>query len=138
MVHPSYPIVVSKEKICKTFPSFSNYRDTRCLLKPHPIRQVDPVALQVPSHIGWVCFLDYPLHCLVATTKTHHSSTTSYLPVFVIHELYFSGQPSNQTNSSVVPLGRVRLCNTFSMRYWLSEIYCSSSGSQLSFTSSSL
>ena len=78
-----------KEKIGTTCPSLSNYWDTKCLLKPHPIRQVDPVALQVPSHIGWVCFLDCLSHCLVATPGTHHSATTSYLSVSVIHELFF-------------------------------------------------
>ena len=54
MVHLPNPLVVLKEKMGKTCPGLSNYGDTRCLLKPHPIRQVDPVALQVPSHIGWV------------------------------------------------------------------------------------
>ena len=138
MVHLPYPIVVSKEKIGKTCPSLSNYGDTRCLLKPHPIRQVDPVALQVPSHIGWVCFLICPSHCLAATPGTHHSATTSYLSVSFIHEFYFPGQPFHRTNISFVPLVRVRLCKTFSIRYWLSEIFCSSSGYQMPLTSSSL
>ena len=138
MVHLPYPLVVSKEKIGKACPSLSNYADTRCLLKPHPIRQVDPVALKVPSHIGWVCFLDCSSHCLVATPGTHHSATTSYLSVSVIHEFYFSGQPSHRTNISFVPLGRVRLRKTFSMRYWSFEISCSFSGYQLPLTFSSL
>ena len=56
MVHLPYQIVVLKEKMGKTCPSFSNYGDTSSLLEPHPIRQIDPVALQVSSHIGWVCF----------------------------------------------------------------------------------
>ena len=60
MVHFPYQIVDLKEKMGKTCPGLSNYGDTRCLLKPHPILQVDPVALQVPSHIGLVCFLDCP------------------------------------------------------------------------------
>ena len=125
-----------KRKIGKTCPNLLNYGDTRCLLKTHPIRQVDPVALQVPSHRGWVCFLDCPLHCLLATPWTHHLATTSYLSVSLIHELYFSGKPTHRTNNSFVPSGRVRLCKPFSMRYWLSEISCSSSGYQLHFTSS--
>ena len=58
MVYFSYLIDVLKEKMGKTCPGLSNYGYTKCLLKPHPIRQVDPVALQVPSHIVWVCFLD--------------------------------------------------------------------------------
>ena len=138
MVHLTYPIVVSKEKIAKTSPNLSNYGDTRCLLKPHLIRQVAPVALQVPSHIGWVCFLDCLSHCLVATHGTHHSATTSYFSVSVIHELYFSGQPYLRTIISFVPLGKVRLRKTFSMRYWLSDISCSYSGYQLPCTYSSL
>ena len=138
MVNLPYPIVVSKEKIGKTFSSLSNYGDTRCLLKPHLICQVDPVALQVPSHIGMVCFLDCLLHCLVATPGTHHSSTTSYLSLSFIHELYYSGQRSHRTNSSFMPLGRVRLRKTFSVPYWLSEISGSSSGYQVPVTASSL
>ena len=117
MVNLTYPIVVLKEKIGTTCPSLSNYGDTRCLLKQHLICQVDPVALLVGSHIGWVCFLDCPSHCLVATPGTHHSATTSYLSVSVIHELYFSGKPSHRTNISLVPLSRLHLCKTFSMRY---------------------
>ena len=81
----------------KTCPSLCNYVDTKCLSKQHPICQEDLVALQVPSHIGWVCFLDCLTHYLVARSGTHHSTTTSYLSVSFIHELYFSGQPSHRT-----------------------------------------
>ena len=138
MVNLPYQIIVSKEKMGKTCPGLSNNGDTKCSLKPHPIRQVDAVALQVPSHIDSVCFLDCPKHCLVATPGTLHSASTSYLSVSFIHELYFSGKPSDRTNNSFVPLGRVRIRKTFSMRYWLSEISCSSSGYQLPLTASSL
>ena len=55
-----------------------NYVDTKCLLEPHPIRQEDLVAFQVPSHIGWVCFSDCPSHCLLAITTIHRFKTTSY------------------------------------------------------------
>ena len=138
MAHPTYPIFVSKENMGKTCPSLFNSGDTRCRLMPHPILQVDQVALQVSSHIGWVCFLDCPSYCLVSSLGTHHSATTSYLSVSFIHELYLSGQPFHRTKRSFVPSGRVRLCKTFSFRHWLFEISCSSSGYQLPFTASLL
>ena len=122
----------------KTCPILSNYGDMRCRLKPYLIRQVDQVALQVPSHIGWVCFLNCLSHCLVARPGIYYSAKTSFLSVSFIHQLYVYVQPSHQTNSSFVPTDKIRLCKTFSMRYWLSKISCSCFRYKLPFTASSL
>ena len=103
---------------CKTYLWLSNYLITKCRLKTHSIRQVDQVALQLPIHIGLACIFDCPSHL---GSKTWNSLLCDeiVLSVSFNHELYLSEQPSHRTNSSFVPVGRVRLFKTFSMQYLL-------------------
>ena len=57
IVYLTYPIVVSKENMSKTCLSVSNYINKICRLMPHLIRKVDHLALQILSHIIYICLL---------------------------------------------------------------------------------
>ena len=73
----SYLIVVLNKNTGKTCQSWSNYRDTRCRLKPYLICQVDLVNLKISFYFGLVCFFYCFLHCLVTRLETHNSATIS-------------------------------------------------------------
>ena len=121
----------------KTCPVLFNFDDTNCLLMPHLIRQLDPVALKILFHIIWV----FRLPLTLLGSNTWNSSLNDDMVLFnflYLRDVFILANVTTKQIFLFFPSVRVRLRKSLAMRYLLSEISCSSSLYQLPVTALSL